>query len=427
MTAALWTSFAPADTVFEPGRIAVAARGHRIEYADGSTRLCATSGLWNVPFGYGNPVVAEAVDRAMRDASYLSLFRAPHRAAMEAADALVDRAGSDAYARAIFSTAGGAANDAVMKLVRQFWAQSGRPERTVVVGLRGSYHGTMHGSHALSGDDLLQSVYALDRRGVRHVAHDDPDELESLLRREGDRVAAVVVEPVLGSGARVLPDGFVRRLLALREKHGFLLVADEIATGFARTGPLFATDRWAAPPDVLVLSKALTNGAVAAAAILVGPRIAGAFARGGWTFVHAETQAGTPVCAEAVLAVLREVDRIDAVATAGALGVRLRGLVDGLVADGLAAGVDGRGCFLAVRLVGADGAELTATEVLTTVAAVAERGVIVHPEPSGVGLIPAFGFGEDDLLLLDGALRGALAERRAESASDPDPHLGTRR
>src|SRR5690606_19135764 len=120
----------------------------------------------------------------------------PHRLAADAADALVDLAGAETYERVIFSTSGGAANDAMMKLVRQYWAVVGDTRRTIVVGLRGSYHGTMYGSHALSGDALLQPLYALDRRGIRHVAHDDDGEqLDLLLQREGSRIAAVVLEP----------------------------------------------------------------------------------------------------------------------------------------------------------------------------------------------------------------------------------------
>lgn len=216
---ALWASLVPADTVFMEKDVAIGAKGHRIEYADGSTRLCATSGLWNVPLGYGNPVISDAVTKAMHDASYLSLFRVPHRYAEDAAEALIEVANPRRYKRVIFSTSGGAANDAAMKLCRQYWNQNGNSSRSIVVGLRGSYHGTMYGSHALSGDDLLQSAYSVDRRSIRHVAHhDEGEQLETLLKREGSRVAAVVVEPVLGSGAYALSGTFVDRLLSLREK-----------------------------------------------------------------------------------------------------------------------------------------------------------------------------------------------------------------
>ncbi|WAA65249.1 daptide-type RiPP biosynthesis aminotransferase [Microbacterium oxydans] len=415
---ALWTSMLPADATFSPDRVAVAATGHRIEFADGSTRLCATSGLWNVPLGFGNAAVADAVDRATRDASYLSLFRAPHRYAEVAADALIELAGPAGYSRVIFSTSGGAANDAAMKLARQYWAQKGVGSRSLVVGLRGSYHGTMYGSHALSGDDLVQAVYSVDRRSVRHVSHaDDGEELETLLKREGSRVASVVVEPVMGSGAYALSESFVRRLLALREEYGFLLVADEVATGFGRTGTMLATDRWAAAPDVLILSKALTNGAMGAAALLVGPRIASAFTRGGWTFVHGETQAGTPACTAAVLAVIAELRRIDVEPTTQALAADLWRLATSLLSDGVVTDVTGSGCFLGLGLRGGDESPLTGPEVLRVVSAIAENGVLVQPGPSSVQLIPAYGFTPGELADVGAAVRAGVAQARAQEAA----------
>lgn len=412
----VWTSLVPADTVVERGRIAVGARGHRIRYADGSERLCATSGLWNAPLGYGNDAVAEAVARSLRDASYLSLFRTRHAYADAAAGALLDVAGAP-YRRVIFSTSGGAANDAVMKLVRQDAAQRGDGTRTIVVGLRGSYHGTMYGSHALSGDDLLQGLYGLDRRAVRHVRHDDGgEELAALLRRDGARVAAVVVEPVLGSGARVVDDAFVERLIGWRDEFGFVLVADEVATGFGRTGEMFASGRWPEPPDLLVLSKALTNGTMGAAAILVGERIATAFVRGGWTFVHGETQAGTPPVAAAILAVLDELDRIDVEATTRALGADIAALARALVADGLVADVTGAGCFIALGLRGPDGEELDPAGVRDVVAAVHDGGAVVQPGPGCVQLIPAYGFDAAEIAELDAALRSGLRAVRVRAA-----------
>ena len=413
----LWTSMLPADAVFAQDRVAVGAAGHRVEFADGSTRLCATSGLWNVPLGFGNPAIAEAVSKAMHDASYLTLFRAPHRYAELAADALIELAGPARYSRVIFSTSGGAANDAAMKLARQYWAQRGAGSRSLIVGLKGSYHGTAYGSHALSGDDLLQSVYGVDRRSVRHVSHsDDAEELETLLKREGSRVASVVVEPVLGSGAHALSDAFVHRLLALREQYGFLLVADEVATGFGRTGTMLATDGWSAPPDVLILSKALTNGTMGAAALLVGSRVASEFVRGGWTFVHGETQAGTPACGAAIVAVIDELRRMDVESTTQALAVDLRRLATSLASDGLVTEVTGRGCFLGLGLRHQDESPLSGPEVLDVVSAIATHGVLVQPGPSAIELIPAYGFTSDELRDVDGAVRAGLAQVRDEAA-----------
>jgi adenosylmethionine-8-amino-7-oxononanoate aminotransferase len=407
----------PADTTFTPDRVAVAAAGHRVEFADGSSRLCATSGLWNVPLGFGNPAVAEAVSRATHDASYLSLFRAPHRYAQAAAEALIELANPSRYSRVIFSTSGGAANDAAMKLSRQYWAQGGGGPRSLVVGLKGSYHGTMYGSHALSGDDLLQSVYSVDRRSVRHVSHsDDGEELATLLKREGSRVASVVVEPVLGTGAHALSAAFIHRLLALREEYGFLLIADEVATGLGRTGTMFASDRWAAAPDVLILSKALTNGAMGAAVLLVGSRVASEFVRGGWTFVHGETQAGTPACAAAIFAVIDELHRIDVEPTTQALGTDLLRLATALKSDGVVTDITGSGCFVGLGLRHQDESLLSGAEVLRVVSAIAKHGVLVQPGPSAIELIPAYGFSAEELREVDTAVREGLAEAQEAAA-----------
>ncbi|WP_022878245.1 daptide-type RiPP biosynthesis aminotransferase [Microbacterium sp. B19] len=412
----VWSAMSPADLAVAPDRVAVSARGHRVRFADGSDRLCATSGLWNVPLGYGHPGIAEAVAGALHEASYLTLFRGVHRPAQEAAAALIDLAGVERYRRVIFSTSGGAANDAVMKLARQFHIESGEPARTLVVGLRGSYHGTMYGSHALSGDALGQAAYALDRRAVRHVDAADPGELTALLRREGARVAAVVIEPVLGTGAHPVAEAFVEAALDARDEHGFLLVADEVATGFGRTGPLFASGEWSRSPDLLVLSKALTNGALGAAAVLVGPRVVSAFAGRRATFVHGETQAGTPAVAAAILAAVDEYRRPAILAAATRVGVGARELADALVRDGLAVEVRGRGAFLAVALTGGDGARLSPERIPDAVAAIAAAGAIVHPGVDGIQLIPGYGYDDAAFAELDAAIRAGLA-RVTEAAA----------
>lgn len=401
----VWTALAPAgSTVFR----AASARGVRVTGADGRRYLCADSGLWNVPLGYGNPVIADAVARALHDSSYLPVFRSSHVGAESAASALLALAGGR-YRRVVFSTSGGAANDAAMKLVRHYWHLREAPQRRLVIGLEGSYHGLTHGSHALSGDALLHDVYALDRRSVRHVPFDDGGErLEALLRREGSRVGALVLEPVLGSGCRVVPDEFLRRVQELREQYGFLLVADEVATGFHRTGPLFASERWSPAPDVLVLSKALTHGSCAAAVLLVGESIVSVADRSEAVFVHGETQAGTPSTCAAILATLAEFERREAGLLAAGVGDQLDRLADRLLRSPLVTEVTGAGCFRGVHLRHADGSALSGSEVTALVTSVREAGVLVHPGPSAIQLVPAFVFDDENIGELESTLLTAF-------------------
>lgn len=405
----LWESLVPPSSFGTASRTAVSASGLHVLMADGRRLLCGTSGLWNVNYGYGRPEVRDAVARALTEASYLSLFRYGHTWAQEAAVGLVRACGPEQYARVLFSTSGAAANDLVMKLVRQHAALRGERTRRLVVGLRGSYHGLTFGSSALSGEELGQEAYGVDRRLVRHVDPEDPAELRGLCEREGERVAALVVEPVLGSGARVVPDAFLSAAAELAEEFGFLLVADEVATGYHRTGPFLASGAWRRRPDVLVLSKGLTNGACAAAAVLVSAQVCGPFDAADAVFVHGETQAGAPSTAAAVLAVLDLAAEAEAAGSPARVGARLDAALRGLVEEAPAAlALTGRGCFRGVTVHGQHGAPLSAAETMALVDDVRAAGALVQPGRGGVQLVPAVVYGDADVDALVDCLRRGL-------------------
>ncbi|WP_029261018.1 MULTISPECIES: daptide-type RiPP biosynthesis aminotransferase [unclassified Microbacterium] len=398
----LWESLTPPSMWGRPQEHAVAAAGVRVRTADGITRLCATSGLWNVPLGYGNEAVADAVGAALRSASYLSLFRSSHSYAQEAAEMLLARAGD--YARVIFATSGAAANDLTMKLVRQAAALKGAPHKNLVVGTQGGYHGLSYGAFALTGEALGQSVYGVDRRAVRHVSpHDGGAQLRTLFAREGDRIAALVLEPVQGSGAIALDEEFLATVAEIRASFDVVLVADEVATGFGRTGLLFASERWAVAPDVLLLSKALTNGAAAASAVLVSAELCDVFDSRDAMFVHAETQAGTPASCAAILAAASEFDRMDALRLSQKLGAALDGTIARIVAHPHVIGTGGIGCFRSVVLA-RDGRLFDGGEIAGVVAAVRKAGAIVQPGPGCIQVIPAYLYGRAELDELETAI-----------------------
>jgi len=406
---ALWPSFVPVDAQGLDELCAVSAHGVRVRFADGRVLLDGTSGLWNTNLGYGNDAVAQAQAEALRDASYLSTFRFENVYARRAAEALVEAAGPERYARVLFSTSGGAANDLVMKLARHFHVLGGAPRRQLVVGLEGSYHGLTYGSFSLTGQDLGQAVYGVDRRLVRHVPPNDVEALATLVDLQGDRLGAVVVEPVLGSGAVPLTPEFVNALGQARQTHGFLLVADEVATGFGRTGTLFASDAWPVAPDALVVSKGMTNGTCAASAVLVAPHVAARFHDTGAVLMHGETQAGTPVAAAAVLATLAEMDRLDVVRAGRRVAAELdSALTDLLRTHPRVDALTGTGCFRSVRLTAPDGAPLPDACVPGLVASIRDAGAIAHPGMNGVQLVPALTSTSADIVELVAAVREGL-------------------
>lgn len=412
----VWELLGPPSDFNRAEHTAVRADGTRVQFADDRWRLCATSGLWNVNLGYGNRAVAEAVGKALRDASYLTLFRAGHQPAVAASRALLDVCGREHFGRVVFATSGGAANDLVMKLARQYWALHRQYQRRVIVGLKGSYHGLTYGSHGLTGMPLGQAYYSVDQRLLRHVSHDDPAELTELLRQEGDRVAAVIVEPVLGTGAYPLPERMLVALTRLRDEYGFLLVADEVATGFGRTGRYFASQSWPAPPDLLLASKGLTNGTCAAATAIVSHAVCEVFERHDATLIHAETQAGTPAICAAVLATIAEMDRLQALRGAAFVTQGLDRLLAGLAGHPLVAGHGGTGCFRALRLRDPAGRELSADAVRHTADAVRQAGALVTAGPSCLQLAPALVYRDAELAELSQALLTGL-DRAAEHLS----------
>lgn len=397
----VWESLIPPSRYGLSDRHAVAAAGTRVRFADGTWALCATSGLWNVNLGYGNPAITEAVARSLSATSYLTLFRSGHAPAVRAARALLGVCGADQFGRVLFSTSGGAANDAVMKLVRHYQSLRRQHQRQVVVGLKGSYHGLTYGGFALTGEPLGQRAYGVDQRFVRHVGHRDEAELKALLAREGHRIAAVVVEPVLGSGAHEVSAGLLLALAKLRDEHGFLLVADEVATGFGRTGTYFASQRWPICPDLLITSKGLTNGTCAASAVVVAHAVCEVFERADAVLVHGETQAGAPSSCAAIVATIGEMARLDACSLATENSLRLESMLDRLAAHPLVTGHRGAGCFRALTLSG---------QVSAVVAAARRAGLLVQPGPDCVQLVPALTYTSDDFAELETGLRTALDE-----------------
>lgn len=414
---ALWASLLPSEHQGDDWRCAISAHGVRLRFADGHEELCATSGLWNVNLGYGNEAIAESVAAALRDASYLSVFRYENSYARAAARALVELAGADHYSRVLFSTSGGAANDLMMKVARHYQVLCGFAERKVIVGLRGSYHGLTYGAFGLTGEDLGQPFYAVDQRLVRHVQPNDPEEFTELMRRQGRLVAAVVVEPVLGTGAIPLTADYISLLLELRDQYGFLLVADEVATGFGRTGPVFASQEWPGQPDLLIASKGLTNGTQAAAVVLVADAVAKIFDRHGAVIIHGETQAGTPASCAAILATIDQMHELNAVPRGRELAVRLEAaLADLAVRQPMVAESTGTGCFRAVRLTVGD-EPLPQHQVPNVIAAIRRAGAVVHPGPHGFQLIPALTYTEADLAELFDCIHKGLDVVAAELAT----------
>ncbi|MDP9023068.1 MAG: aminotransferase class III-fold pyridoxal phosphate-dependent enzyme, partial [Actinomycetota bacterium] len=238
---------------------------------------------------------------------------------------------------------GAEANEAAIKLARRHGLAQHR-DKYRVVALEGSFHGrtlaTLEATGQLAKHDPFEPLAGY----VDHVAHDDPDALRAAV---GDDTCAVLVEAIQGEGGvRAVPDAVLSTARDACDRHGALLIVDEIQTGMGRTGSWFAWQQTPIEPDVVTLAKALANGLPIGACVARGPA-ANAFAPS----QHASTFGGNPVTCAAALAVVDTLEADDLVAAAATAGTRLADALRGLVgAVPHAAGVRGRGLLIAVEL-----------------------------------------------------------------------------
>lgn len=303
-------SFTQPSEMGAASRNIVEADGINLRFGDGTRALCATSGLWNVSFGYGNSTVARHVGKALHSLHYATLFRYSNEYALRAADLMCGKLGVE-YQAVAYSTSGSSMNDAAVKFARQRAVLQGRPQKRLVLTFKGSYHGMTLSSMAMSGEALGQASFGVDTRYVRHMPLDDPLAWENFFEQFGDQVALVVLEPMLGSGVFIPKGEVIDTICRLREQHDFLLMSDEVATGFYKSGTFAMCMQWPRKPDLVGFSKALTNGTAASSMLLIHQNAWAVYEESNSPFIHGETQAGSPVNAAATIGVFDFMDQCD--------------------------------------------------------------------------------------------------------------------
>ena len=317
-------------------------RGVFVKDDQGKEYIEGLAGLWSVAVGFGEPRLVEAAARQMAKLPYYHSFAGKsHPQAIALAERLVKLAGGR-VAKAQFTSSGSEANDFVVKLVWYYNNALGRPKKKTIVSREKGYHGVSVASGSLTGLPAFHRDFDLPIANVRHLTaphywrsalpgetEDDfserlMQEFEALIRNEGaDTIAAFIAEPVMGAGGVVPPPaGYWPRMQALCRKHDILLIADEVITGFGRTGALFASHKYGIEPDVLVVSKALTSSYFPLSAVLISDALYQAVADNSakiGTFAHGFTASGHPVGAAVAMENLDIIEERDLVAHVRAL------------------------------------------------------------------------------------------------------------
>ena len=373
-----WHPFADMHTVATNEVVMERAEGVRVWDTAGRAYLDATAGLWYCNVGHGRGEIADAAGAQMRRlASYSNFGVYATAPTIVLANRLAAMA-PIADAVVFFTSGGSEAVDTAAKLARRYWDVMGRPERRIIVSREFSYHGMAAFGTSLAGIAGNRQGYGGPIvEAVEHVAANDPSALQQLFEERGDQVAAFIGEPVIGAGGVIPPaPGYWAEVNRLCQKHGALLIADEVITGFGRTGDLFGTTKYGIQPDMITFAKGITSGYIPFGGVFVGPRVAAPF----WTeptgaiFRHGYTYSGHAAGAAAAMANLDIIEREGLVARvrdlAPVLDRALRGLLDHpLVAD--------------VRAVGLTGAVELTDEAIAADAGIVDK-VVVTSRAAGV-------------------------------------------
>ena len=330
---AYWMPFtANRDFKREP-RMLVAAEGMHYRDDAGRRILDGTAGLWCVPLGHSQPKIVEAVQRSVAQLDYAPPFQMGHPAAFTLAEHLVEYTGKR-FSQVFFTNSGSEAVDTALKIALAYHGMRGDGTRVRLIGRERGYHGVGFGGISVGGIPNNRKFFGPLLPGIDHLPHTHDlaknaftrgmpewgahlaDDLERIVElHDASTIAAVIVEPVPGStGVLIPPTGYLQRLRDICDKHGILLIFDEVITGFGRLATPFACDYFGVEPDIMTVAKGLTNGMVPMGAVCVKPQIHDAFMRGpdGIELFHGYTYSGHPLACAAGLAAL-EIFREDGI------------------------------------------------------------------------------------------------------------------
>jgi adenosylmethionine---8-amino-7-oxononanoate aminotransferase len=315
---AVWHPYAPLPATL-PAIPIVGASGTRLRLADGSDVIDGMSSWWAAIHGYRHPVLDAAVRDQLGDMSHVMFGGLTHRPAVELAELLIQITPAGLN-HVFFSDSGSVAVEVAMKMAVQYWLGRGRPKRHQMLTVRSGYHGDTlgcmsvcdpaTGMHHMFAALLPQQLFAPAPSPVFGASFDDSHiaAFRDLLLAHRDEIAAVILEPVVqgAGGMRFYSPDYLAAVRALCDEHEVLLIADEIATGFGRSGTLFGCDHAGVRPDIMCVGKAMTGGYVSMAATLCTSEVAAGVSRAeSGALMHGPTYMGNPLAAAVSLASIR--------------------------------------------------------------------------------------------------------------------------
>ena len=419
----VWHPFTPMKLWNESDPLViVAAEGMHLIDSDGNRYLDGVSSLWCNVHGHRVPEIDEAVRSQLEKVAHTTMLGLASEPAILLADRLM-RIVPPGLSKVFYSDAGATATEIAFKLAAQYWFNLGRPEKNEFVGFAEAYHGDTVGAMSIGRMPAFHKpyfpmlfkvhfapipyVYRHPRSAAPEtVAQECLAALEAILRDNARRIAAVCIEPVVqGAGGMIVqPPGFLRAVRDLAHRYEVLLIADEVATGFGRTGKMFACEHEDVSPDLMCVAKGITGGYLPLAATFATQQLFDAFLgepAEGKTFYHGHTYTGNPLACAAALASLDLFERNDLVARVAEKAETLSNLLDGLRALPHVGDIRQKGFMAGIELVADQRTKMPFDSQRRVGAAVCmrlrEHGVLLRPLGDVIVLMPPPAMGVEDL------------------------------
>ena len=397
----LWHPFTQmADFVREDQILVERATGSELVDTRGRVYLDANSSLWVNLHGHRHPRLMAALREQLARLDHSTMLGLGNVPAVELAERLVAIA-PPGLTRVFYSDNGSTAVEAALKMAYQHWQQVGKPERRKFAALAGAYHGDTLGAVSIGGISMFHGVYEPLLFEVVRVPFPSGEgweaELERCFAEHGPELAAFVTEPLIqgASGMRLLPPGHLRRLRELCDRHDVLLIVDEVATGFGRTGRMFACEHEDVAPDLMAVAKGLTGGTLPLAATLATERVYAGFL-GEYaqlrTFFHGHSYTGNPLACAAAIASLELFREEGTLARVAGLAARLEEALARLARHPHIGNVRQLGAIAAFDLVrpGGDPYRWEEKKGIRVCEAAREQRILVRPIGSTVVLMPPY-------------------------------------
>ena len=384
------------------------AEGTTLVDTEGRRYIDGVSSLWCNVHGHRHPRIDAAVQEQLGKVAHSTMLGLTHRSAIELAKRLVEVA-PPGLSRVFYSDSGSTATEIALKIAFQYWAQNGQT-RSKFITLKDAYHGDTLGSVSAGGIDLFHETYRPLLFDTLKATAGDVEDMRRLLEENAGDVAAVMMEPLVQGAAGMIMHrpGYLAAVRRLCDAHGVLLICDEVATGFGRTGTMFACEQEGVAPDLMCVAKGITGGYLPLAATFATERIYDGFLGRHdqyRTFFHGHTYTGNPLACAAAIATLEVFEEEDTIAKLQAKIELLTRLLVPVAALDCVREVRQCGFMVGIELGGFDPAERMGHQVTLEARA---RGAIIRPLGDVIVLMPPLAIEGAELQRLVAITRQAI-------------------